>query len=59
MDEIEKKAKELQAKYHREWRAKNKDKVAAINERYWLKKAAALIEREKEDDESDAEGAKE
>ena len=26
-------------KYAREWRAKNKDKVKANNERYWLRKA--------------------
>ncbi len=25
--------------YHREWRAKNRDKVKAINARYWEKKA--------------------
>lgn len=59
MTEIEKKAKELQADYHRKWRAKNKEKVAAINKRYWKKKAAALIEREKQENEAEAEGAKE
>ena len=49
MSEIEKKAKKLRAKYQREWRSRNKDKVAAINKRYWNKKAAALIEQEHED----------
>lgn len=28
--------------YMREWRAKNRDKVKANNERYWEKKAAQL-----------------
>ena len=47
MDEIEKKAKELEAMYQRAWRAKNKEKVAAIKKRYWEKKAAAMIEHER------------
>lgn len=34
----QKKIRLLQNKYHREWRAKNQDKVKAINERYWKKK---------------------
>lgn len=33
------KAREERNKYFREWRRKNKDKVKAINKRYWLKKA--------------------
>lgn len=46
-------AREAQRKYQREWRAKNKDKVAAINRRYWEKKAAAIIEQQKgQNDES-------
>lgn len=39
MDEIIEKAKELQREYHKNWRANNKDKVKAINEKYWLTKA--------------------
>lgn len=39
MEELKEKAKQLQREYHREWRAKNKDRVKAINERYWQKKA--------------------
>ena len=54
MNELEQKAKELQAEYHRKWRAENKEKVAAINKRYWKKKAAAMIEAEKESGEADA-----
>lgn len=28
--------------YQKQWRDKNKDKVKAANNRYWLKKAAGL-----------------
>lgn len=34
--------KEAKNKYHREWYAKNKEKVKEANKRYWEKKAAAL-----------------
>ena len=33
--------REEKNRYHREWYAKNKDKVKAANKRYWLKKLAA------------------
>lgn len=33
------KAREARKQYMKEWRAKNPDKVKAINERYWAKKA--------------------
>ena len=39
MEELKEKAKQLKREYYREWRAKNKDRVKAINERYWQKKA--------------------
>ena len=42
-------AAELRRKYHREWRKKNKDKVAEYNRNYWMKKAEEL-EGEKRDD---------
>jgi hypothetical protein len=32
--------------YKKEWRKKNPDKVKASNERYWLKKAKELMEKE-------------
>lgn len=32
--------REARAKYFREWRAKNRDKVKAYNQRYWRKRAA-------------------
>lgn len=31
--------KQAKRAYKKEWRAKNKDKIKAANERYWLKKA--------------------
>ena len=32
-------ARAARNEYHREWRAKNRDKVKAINARYWEKRA--------------------
>ena len=32
-------AKEARRKYHREWTAKNPDKVREINRRFWERKA--------------------
>lgn len=32
---------EERRKYYREWRAKNREKVIAAQERYWVKRAAA------------------
>lgn len=49
MDELQDIVKELKREYQREWRAKNKDKVQAINNRYWIKKA--LQEQQRRDDE--------
>ena len=51
---IEELARAARREYHKEWYKKNKDKVAAINRRYWEKKAAArLAEQQKvNDDES-------
>lgn len=43
-------ARQARNAYHREWRAKNKDKVKANNDRYWEKKAEQLQEEaEKEE----------
>lgn len=36
---------EVRNEYMRKWRAKNKDKISAINKRYWAKKA---LEQESE-----------
>lgn len=36
---MEDKAKQAKNEYMKKWRAKNKDKVKAAQERYWEKKA--------------------
>lgn len=36
--------KEAQRQYQREWRKKNPDKVKAISNRYWTKKAMQMKE---------------
>ncbi len=48
MEDIEKliqEAKKLEAEYHREWRAKNKEKVRKNNQRYWINKAKKELEK--------------
>ena len=45
-------AKKARNAYARKWRAKNKDKVKAANERYWLRRA----EREMKQQESEKKG---
>lgn len=45
--ELREAALNVRREYQREWRAKNKDKVAANNRRYWEKKALTMAaERE-------------
>lgn len=47
--------KNARREYHKEWRAKNKDKVREYNRRFWEKRGAALIATQKigsNDDES-------
>ena len=40
-------ARDERNRYQREWRARNKERVKQINERYWMKRAAkAAAERE-------------
>ena len=36
------KIREVKREYYREWRAKNPDKVKAIQARFWAKKAAEM-----------------
>ncbi|ADU23189.1 hypothetical protein [Ruminococcus albus] len=40
--------KQVQREYYREWRARNKDRVKAANQRYWLKKAQEAKQEQKE-----------
>ena len=46
--ELREAAVKAQREYQREWRRKNKDKVAANNRRYWEKKALARKAAEQE-----------
>lgn len=46
------KVRQIKNAYMREWRARNKDKVQASQERYWRKKAKELAML-KEQEESD------
>lgn len=48
--ELQEYAVRMRREYQREWRAKNKDKVAANNRRYWERKAIARKEAEREED---------
>ena len=45
--EIREKIKQEQRAYKAEWRRKNPDKDRASNERYWLKKAKSIMEKER------------
>ena len=40
------KARQARNQYAREWRARNRDKVKASNERYWARKAVKSAEQE-------------
>lgn len=53
MKNIEKLAKEERNAYYREWRAKNKDKVKAINKRYWENRAKNNVEKKQGDSKND------
>lgn len=37
---------DVQKEYYRQWREKNKDKIAAKNKRYWEKKAREANKKE-------------
>lgn len=42
--------KALRAKYLREWRAKNKDKVREYNRTYWVRKAEKELSKQHVED---------
>lgn len=44
MQNLEQKAREERNAYYRAWRAKNKSRVKAINQRYWEKRARKTAE---------------
>lgn len=43
--ELSESAKQARREYKREWRAKNKDKVAESNRRYWEKQGQNIPEQ--------------
>ncbi len=45
-EELEKLAVEARREYLREWRKKNKEKVAEYQKRYWARKALREMEEE-------------
>lgn len=47
MEDLEKVVKKIKNQKAKEWRDKNKDKIKAINKRYWEKKAREYIAKEK------------
>lgn len=51
--QIQAKIREERNNYQRQWRAKNKDKVRAINARYWAKRARQKIEKEAQDEQKE------
>lgn len=44
---VQQKVIEMRREYQRKWRKENPEKVRAIAERYWKKKAVEAIENEK------------
>ena len=40
--ELTKEARDAKNEYMKQWRAKNKDRVRAINQRYWEKRAKEI-----------------
>ena len=51
MKDLENMAKELRNKYNREWRKNNPEKAKAHLDNYWLRKAQAELEQQKNDTE--------
>ncbi len=44
--QMQDKARQERNSYQRQWRARNKERVKAINARYWAKRARQKIEEE-------------
>ena len=49
---MDERAKAARRAYIREWQRKNKDKIRAAQERYWLRKAQELERRSGESEDS-------
>jgi len=50
--QLQDKAREERNSYQREWRAKNKDRVRAINARYWENRVRQKEERRSKDEQA-------
>ena len=46
-EDLTKLAKETKNTYHSKWQKKNRDKVRKSQEKYWRKKALAILEEQK------------
>lgn len=53
--ELSEEAKQARKEYRREWRARNKDKVAESNRRYWEKKSQMIPDTHAATDDDEAE----
>jgi hypothetical protein len=53
--DIQEKIRAAQREYHKQWRAKNPDKVKERNARYWLKKAEQMEQEGKHERDTDHE----
>ena len=49
---ITEQAKSARREYYRKWRAKNKDRIKASNERYWMKRAMKILAEKEAENES-------
>ena len=49
-EELTDQEKEARARYFRDWRARNRDKVRIYNQRYWKKRAEQERKEEKTND---------
>ena len=49
-NDLTEREKEARARYFREWRARNRDKVRIYNKRYWKKRAEQERKEEKTND---------
>lgn len=45
-EKLQQLAAEARREYHRQWRAKNRDKIREKNRHYWEKKALEIMEQE-------------
>lgn len=51
--DLSEEAKKARREYRREWNRKNRDKVKAAQNRFWERKAAAMMEDKTDENEQD------